>query len=801
MYLVVECIFPPIIPVWNVMIVFASHRGATPPPPRVTFVASPESVVHYSAMALSRLLFSGKFYFVVLLTVAYIRQREATEVSTLYLLTLLPYPDLVGNLQPSWDVGPDIVPAIELAVELINNRTDILPHYRLELIHGDSGCQILSRTVVSFVSGVLSETSPVGIIGPGCSAATLRTSPLSARDEIALINVHLSGSLFLGDRNRYPYSFGPLGSTYDAFVSTAFALMKKNRWNRIAALFDESRTYFSSTYQALERDISDEIPGSEIAFSSAVYETNFPLRPIREGLIRIITVFTGPVFAQKIMCLAYYEEMLYPAFQWILFGREASEFTDIDFYYDGRRYNCSEQIMLTTILKGQLFVNYRLKQSNGSTSTISGYSYDEYRELYQERIGQYNGPHVNLTVNIFATLAFDGVWALALALNNSGLDLTQYHFGKLGMTNVIREQIYGLEFEGVSGPVKFDNSTGFIVRFANIFQVINASEVLIAYINRPGEFQKFVQTEFVSDTFESTSTTVKAPVAAVLAAITTALFGLIVAAHVVTVVNRKYHSLKASSPKLNHLIYIGCYIFIGGTLLYEIKKAIPQLTDQEASHGCHTLWAWLFPISTTLIFGTITARTWRLYRIFTHYLDPGPFITDPVLFTFIAILLLFDVVIATVWTAVDPLHFEVKQRTVASEVGFTIVLDRICTGADYFFAWFGLIFGYKALLLVGMTTLSIATRNIRSKDFTTNSLRMLAYLLTLVFPLGTLLYFILIFQAVEVHIDYVVISVLLNIVVFLCFALVFFPPLVPLLKDKRKAMHKTESTTGIILRD
>lgn len=740
-------------------------------------------------------LFSCKCYFVVLLTVACIRQRDAADVTTLYLLTLLPYPDLVGDLQPSWDAGPDIVPAVELAVDLVNNRTDILPDYRLKLVHDDSGCDIISRTMVSFTRGIFSENSPVGIIGPGCSIATLRTSPLNARDEIALINVHLSGSPFLGDRTRYPYSFGLLGSTYDAFVDTAFALMKKNRWKRIAALFDESRTFFSSTFQALEMDISNEIPDGEIAFSSAVYETNFPLRPIRDGLIRVITVFTGPEFARRIMCLAYYEEMLYPAYQWILFGREVSEFTDTDFHYDGRRYNCSEQVLLNTILTGHVLVNYRLKHSNGSAPTFSGYSHDEYRELYQERIDQYRGPHVNLTVNIFATLAYDGVWALALALNNSGLDFTQYQRGNPEMTDLIREQIYQLEFEGVSGSVKFDRSTGFVSRFSNIYQVINASEVLVAY-NRPGEFQKFVQAEFISDTFESTPTTVEAPVAAVLAAITLTLFGLIVTAHVISIVYRNYHSLKASSPKLNHLIYIGCYIFIGGTLLYEIKKAIPQLTEQDASNSCHALWAWLFPISTTLIIGTITARTWRLYRIFTHYLDPGPFISDPVLFVFIAVLLLVDVVIATAWTAVDPLHFEVRQRTVPSEVGFTIVLDRTCTGGDYFFAWFGLILGFKALLLMGMTTLSIVTRSIHSKDFTTSSLRVLAYLLAFVFPLGILLYFVLIFQRIEVHIDYVILSTLLNVVIFLCFALVFLPPLAPLLREKKKAMHKliTESS-------
>ena len=740
---------------------------------------------------------ADKFYFFVFIVVACIRQRDATDLgvsnsSTLYLLILLPYPDLVGNLQPSWDAGPDIVPAVQLAVDLVNNRTDILPDYRLELIHDDSGCDITSRTYVSFARGLTSERPPVGIIGPGCSTSSL-TSSLNGRDEIALINVHLAGSFLLGDRTKFPFSFGSLGSTYDVFVSTTFALMKKNNWKRIAALFDESRVFFSSTFQALERDIRTVVPDSEIAFSSAVYETNLPLKPIREGLVRVITVFTGPEFARKIMCLAYYEEMLFPAFQWILFGREVAEFTDTDFYYDGRRYTCTEQMMVNTILRGHLLVNYRLRQVDGSNTTISGLTYDDYLRLYQERVDQYNkdksNPYVNITVNIFASIAFDGVWTLALALNNSGLDLMKYQIGKPEMTAVIRERIYQLDFEGISGPVKFDNSTGFITRFANIFQVSNATEILIAF-NGAGVLHQLESADFVSDTFESTPVTVEAPVAAVFTTITMILFSLIVVAHVISTVYRNYHSLKAASPKLIHLTYIGCYILISGTLLYEIKKAIPQLTNQEVSNDCQALWAWLFPISTSLILGAITARTWRLYRIFTHYLDPGHLISDSVLFAFIGVLLFFDVVIGILWTVVDPLYFEVKQRKTSSEMGFTIVLDRACTGSKNFLAWFAVIFGYKALLLLGMAMLSVQTRNIQSKDFTTKLLRVLAYLLGFLLPLGMLLYFILLFHSMNVHVDYVVFSVLLNVVVFLCFTLVFLPPLIPLLKEKRKAMSE-----------
>ena len=753
-------------------------------------------------MAWTTLLWGKSLYF-MLYAVVYSSCLQSTVSTTsgaadssinsstvLYLLTLLPYPDLVGGLQPSWSAGANVVPAVELAVELINNETAILADYKLELTHDDSGCEIVSRTAVSFARGVVAsrhEKPPVGIIGPGCSLSALRTSPLIGRKDVALIAIHLAGSQLLSDREKYPYSFGTLGSTYETYVRTVFGLMRENDWRRIAVLFDEARVAFSSAFQALERNIEEEVPGSEIGFSSAIYTTNIPLRPIRDSLIRVITIITGPEFARRIMCLAYHEDMLFPAFQWVLFGREFAEFErDIEFYYDGRSYSCSAEIMVSTVLRGNLFVNYRVTHSNRNASTISGLSYDDYLQLYQERIDRYNedrsNPYVNITVDIYATIAFDGVWALALALNNSGLDLRDYQYGESNMTDVIREQLYRLDFEGVSGSINFDRSTGFVTRLATVFQVFNAREVLIAQSDA-GILNKFEPAQFIPDAFEIVPITVKVPVATIFAVITLTLLCLTVVVHVLTFMYQNYHSLKATSPKLNNLIYIGCYMLVCTTLLYEIYNAIPQLSDQEASNICHAVWAWFLPISCTLIFGTTAARTWRLYQIFTHYLDPQP-VSNAVLSAFVAVLLMLDVVIGTVWTAVDPIHVEVTRRS-TSDSGYTTVLQRVCTGGNYYFVWIGIILGYKALLLMGMTILSLLTRNIRIKDFETKTLRVLVYLLGLVFSLGGLLHWILLFQAVDIHFYYVLLSVLLNVVIFLYFILVFLPPLIPLLKSKK----------------
>ena len=64
------------------------------------------------------------------------------------LLTILPYPvhpnDSV-SLRPYWDGGLAVLPAAQLAVEHVNQDTNTLPGYRVELLNVDGGCNIFQE--------------------------------------------------------------------------------------------------------------------------------------------------------------------------------------------------------------------------------------------------------------------------------------------------------------------------------------------------------------------------------------------------------------------------------------------------------------------------------------------------------------------------------------------------------------------------------------------------------------------------------------------------------------------------------
>ena len=87
--------------------------------------------------------------------------------------------------------------AAKLAVEIINNRSDILHGYTLELLRGDSGCNVVSKASTSLVENLFYKGKQVvGIIGPGCSTAGLFVSNIISTNHrgISIPTIHLGGS-------------------------------------------------------------------------------------------------------------------------------------------------------------------------------------------------------------------------------------------------------------------------------------------------------------------------------------------------------------------------------------------------------------------------------------------------------------------------------------------------------------------------------------------------------------------------------------------------------------------------------
>ena len=141
---------------------------------------------------------------------------ERNASSTIYFGLMLSYPDPLGRkaFAAGFDDGHDIAPAAYLAVEQINNRSDLLSDYHVELLPLDGGCDVTERTVVGINNLACTCKPIVGIIGPSCSPSALWVGEPTGRDQFSMVTIHYGEQNKLGSRDIFPFAFGILGANF-----------------------------------------------------------------------------------------------------------------------------------------------------------------------------------------------------------------------------------------------------------------------------------------------------------------------------------------------------------------------------------------------------------------------------------------------------------------------------------------------------------------------------------------------------------------------------------------------------------
>ena len=715
---------------------------------------------------------------------------------TFKLLVSLPFPQSAQLFNPSWNEGERILPAMYLAEDQINSRTDLLPCHQLELMVVDGGCDIASTTAVGTATGLLDkDKGPViGMVGPGCSASTLQTGYIINQQDIDLVHIHGGASKFLANRSKFNNSLGILGST-QSFSELAAWLVKGNEWHHIAILFESGRAYYTTIKDDFVRALNNDEYNVTVLFESTVYSTFYPLDGVRDSLSRIVVLSTALYHTQRVLCLAYHNKMFFPAYQWIIISHRLHEIettSNISLTYRGRTYTCSPAMLVNNTLEAAFFVYHQLslKDSDSDKPKFANTSFNDFLDHYKERADERN-----VSTSVWAYYFYDAVWAWArvlhqLTTNYSGI-FNDFRYGNKSFTNLILESFYAndFRFEGMSGSISFNSSNGFFDRPVNLYQIIKGKEIHTAHHN--GSSILNLQTEgmsrvVISDIVQA-DTSLNSILIAFFALLLFMWFFVLVTLHVLTVVYRNSKSVKASSPKLNHFAFIGTYLSVFGLLLFLFLQVEEHLSF---AYGpiCHAAWVWILPIGLTLSIGTVILRTWRLYRIFLHYLNPGKFISNTALVMILAILISVDIIFALIWTAVDPRRLDETKDTIQNGSAAELVIIRVCRSQNDRL-WLILLLTYKALLLLVMIVLTVLTRQIPNKTFTTATLQVFSYTFSVVFGTGFALYYFFLYFAstrfrLDANVNNTVLYVIANILLCLLVSFVFVPPLVPVAREK-----------------
>ncbi|XP_035264118.1 probable G-protein coupled receptor 156 [Anguilla anguilla] len=118
---------------------------------------------------------------------------------------------------------------------------------------------------------------------------------------------------------------------------------------------------------------------------------------------------------------------------------------------------------------------------------------------------------------------------------------------------------------------------------------------------------------------------------------------------------RNNRIVKMSSPNLNVLTLCGSILTYSSGFLFAIEEhaLLPETSPRAAMQAR----IWTLCIGSSLVFGPILGKTWRIYRVFTQRLpDKRVIIRDLQLMGLVGLLILLDVLVLAVWSLTDPIQ-------------------------------------------------------------------------------------------------------------------------------------------------
>lgn len=744
------------------------------------------------------------------------RTSNETTLNKLYVLAMIPDP--FENPPPSNLRGNSFIPAVRMAIDHINEAAFLSRfNVTLDVVIGDSGCNVVTRASNSFIENIFyAQDSPViGAVGPFCSAASIRLAELTTANRSEIVNIILGNTPILDDHTTYPYTFGIITSSV-AHVNTLIKMIVDNDWKRIAVLYDSKRRYYISTFQAFKMELSKRNLSNVIQYEGGVDEEFYiPLNEVKSMDIRVVFVLVAPKPAKQIGCIAGTDDnFLYPAYQFVFIDKFNTTFEiDENFSFTifeggtSKKYEC-DQSMIQKGINGSLLLSYALDSVNENKTTVSGFTVKTIREEYEERVSNFSEEienKTNKTVEpyIYAGRYYDGTWALALALNRTlslyNVDLSS----KLDsdFRKKLRESLYPLDFQGYSIKVSFNSETGHVTDNVDIAQVsdflystpigVFDGKMICTMLEEPANNSTCTRLRdgaYIEDEFETEYVAIHVAIQSFGLMFIIFVFALTVSFHIAILMLRDERVVKASSPKLIHFIFLGCYLQIFAILLDTVHSVSPI----NGTVVCNlTIVTSL--IGYAFIFSTIIVRSWRLYRIFNHAFNSQKYNSDTLLAVMIVVLVLINIVLyipVLIWGEVD----EIENSEIVSLDTLLRVkkIERLCRPQNPGYIFIPVI--YMVLLALAAVLLAYLNRKVKLRDFNdTKRTNVLAFSLAILWGLLGSVLFLIVLVSYNLNAVYVLYASLTIISVLVTQCILVGPLMYTIATRKHQRLKQIET--------
>ena len=634
----------------------------------------------------------------------------------LHLLNVLPFPDS-GDEAYGEDSAYELIPAAQLAVDQINNASHILPGYKLTLVNVEAeACSatfvtdgIINTYAKLFTPG--NSLNVVGFTGLICSIVTDTITLIYGVPKMTYLQFAGSITPLHRDSIKFPWLVHFRSSTA-TFNDAMVEMMKKFNWATANVVVQYGSLFYESLAEDLSKRARDTHEFNVTAIIGNTRSIFFELNS------RIVYISASNKPTVELMCKAYRSSALYPRFVYIL-----PEITVPGLLSQANTTDCSRK-ELKEAVEGVFTVTYKLS-NEGDHKLVSNMTYQEYRHQYLQYLMEMEFT-INATLskeNIFANVMYDQIWAFALTLKKSlvNLQAANISFEKLKLhqtkqfASILRSKLENLSFEGASGFLHL-NADGDETSLVEIFQVIDGVNELVGTYD-PDADEKLSLLRELSlppDTFEIR--TIHLPLWVSTFFSIYVIFWIFMTTFVVIFIraSKRRPEVKASSPSLILVMIIGCYLLFATTLVRNVTMGY-LIADNIFTLLCN-FEAWFGVIGLTLIFSALLIRLLRVSRIFEAYGKLSQFWKDKYMILSICAVCFGEIILLILWTAIDKVHI-VSTTTFQSHATSHFFERKSVCNNGALGLWLGLTLSYNGALMFVIVIIAVRTRKIRLSNF------------------------------------------------------------------------------------
>lgn len=611
-----------------------------------------------------------------------------------------------------------------------------------------------------------------------------------------------SSSPALSNRNRFPTFFRthPSATIHNP---TRVELFKRFGWSRIAIILEAEEVFVTTG-----KDLESRCKEAGIEILTRVSFLTDPADAVRSLARQDARIIVGMFYggaARKVLCEAYKQNLYGKQHVWFLIG-----WYEDNWYIPVPGINCTKEEMLK-VVEGH-FTTEAIMLNQDNKLTISGMSSNEWMERYHLELqrADLGFQPVNDATKPEgyqeAPLAYDSVWAVALALNKTieklakkNIQIESFDYHNKMIMQEIKTALESVVFLGVSGLVRF--SGGDRIAWTQIEQMVNGKYIKLGFYDTQTENLTLIQSEHWGETGKPPAdrTIIKISLKTVSNTLYFSLLVLsaigIIIAIVLVMFNYKYRLfryIQMSYPIANNFMLLGCIICFLSIAFFGLDGR--KVPNDYFIWMCYAR-AFFISIGFSLYYGSMFVKTWIAYRISTSS-SKNKKIKDNQLHLMLLAFCALDIIIIVIWFFQNPMSRKVEIFELESpeDTDEDIKIQPQLEHCDAHLMWYGVIFGWKGLLLIFGLFLAYETRSAKIKQINDARLVGMSVYNVVILCAITAPVSLVISNQVNSHFAFIAFTI-----IFCCFlsmVLVFAPKVTEIVR--RRGAHGPNQGNGIM---